>query len=270
MKSVALPEQTARTLPKVQLAGVSLHALTEVECVEHILSELAAQRGGWVVTPNLDHLRRYQCDPAFQQACDAATLRVPDGRPLLWAAHLQGTPLPGLVAGSNLIHSLTRAAANSAHSVFLLGGDAGTAEDAARILITHDRQLRIAGTYCPEFGFEKDAARLAELEKRLAESEASIVFVALGSPKQEYVIQELRRCLPRAWWLGVGISFSFVSGAVQRAPQWVQRCGLEWLHRLIQEPRRLARRYLLEGIPFALRLLAKSFVRGVFGFGGRP
>ena len=85
-----------------------------------------------------------------------------------------------------------------------------------------------------------------------------IIYVALGSPKQEWLIGQLRGYLPRAWWLGIGISFSFLSGHVKRAPMWMQRAGLEWLHRLCQEPRRLARRYLVQGLPFAALLFASA------------
>lgn len=254
-------------LPQIDLDGLMIHAITEAACVGHILSELTDHHGGWVVTPNLDHLRRFQSEPAFAEACERATLRVPDGRPLLWASALQRTPLPGLVAGSNLIHSLSEGAAQAGRSVFLLGGDPGTADDAAKVLATRYPGLQIAGTHCPDFGFEKDQNIMLALREKLMASKADIIFVALGSPKQEYVIDRLRDSLPGAWWLGVGISFSFVTGAVKRAPRWMQRCGLEWVHRLTQEPRRLARRYLLDGLPFAARLLFRSTLRGLKAHG---
>jgi N-acetylglucosaminyldiphosphoundecaprenol N-acetyl-beta-D-mannosaminyltransferase len=101
---------------------------------------------------------------------------------------------------------------------------------------------------------------MATMEATLLAAAPDIVFVALGSPKQEVLIDRLRHALPRAWWLGVGISFSFVCGRVKRAPRWMQQSGLEWLYRLSQEPKRLARRYLLDGMPFACRLLAGSLL----------
>ncbi|MGK0205290.1 MAG: N-acetylglucosaminyldiphosphoundecaprenol N-acetyl-beta-D-mannosaminyltransferase [Planctomycetota bacterium] len=93
------------------------------------------------------------------------------------------------------------------------------------------------------------------MRRAVQENSPDIVFVALGSPKQELLIYEIRALLPQAWWIGVGISFSFVCGAVRRAPKWVQGMGLEWFHRLLQEPRRLATRYLLHGPPCLLWLL---------------
>jgi N-acetylglucosaminyldiphosphoundecaprenol N-acetyl-beta-D-mannosaminyltransferase len=145
--------------------------------------------------------------------------------------------------------------------VFLLGGDPGVAEAAADRLQERHPGLRIAGTHCPPVGFERAPERLREIDVALERARPDIVFVALGFPKQERLILRLRPLLPQAWFVSCGISLSFVSGNVSRAPAWLQRCGLEWLYRLVQEPRRLARRYLLQGIPFMARVLAGSLRR---------
>jgi N-acetylglucosaminyldiphosphoundecaprenol N-acetyl-beta-D-mannosaminyltransferase len=100
--------------------------------------------------------------------------------------------------------------------------------------------------------------------KRLERAKPDIVYVAMGCPKQEQFIAAYRHILPRAWWLGVGISFSFLAGRVKRAPRFVQCTGLEWLHRLVQEPRRLCRRYLLEGLPFAASVLVHAAEERLF------
>jgi len=187
-------------------------------------------------------------------------LIVADGMPLIWASRIQGTPLPERVAGSSLISTLSAAAGKQGRSVYLLGGDKGTAEQAADVLKRQYPGVRIAGTYYPEFGFESDEAQMQKLIAHLTAANPDIVYVALGSPKQEWLIGQLRGYLPRAWWLGIGISFSFLSGHVKRAPQWMQRSGLEWLHRLCQEPRRLARRYLVQGLPFAASLFTSAII----------
>jgi N-acetylglucosaminyldiphosphoundecaprenol N-acetyl-beta-D-mannosaminyltransferase len=184
---------------------------------------------------------------------------VADGMPLIWASRLQRTPLPERVCGSNLIWSLSEAAAGAGLSIYLLGGADDTAEQAGRILTSHFANLRIAGTYYPPYGFEKDPAELARMSEAIERAAPDIVFVALGFPKGERLIDHLRRHRPQAWWIGVGISFSFVCGHVSRAPKWMQRTGLEWLHRLLKEPRRLIKRYLIDDIPFAFRLLWRSF-----------
>ena len=248
-------------LESVRLLGHPVHRVDEAQSVAYIDAALDVQVGGWVVTPNLDHLRRLTSEPEFRAVCAEANLVVADGMPLVWASRLAGTPLPERVAGSNLIHSVSAMLAQKRRSAFFLGGDPGTAEDAARILAERNPGLQIAGTDCPEVGFERDEQRMEALRTQLLASAPDVVFVALGSPKQERVIAELRELLPGAWWLGIGISFSFVCGDVKRAPVWVQRLGLEWTHRLVQEPRRLARRYLVDGLPFAARLLASSALR---------
>ena len=255
--------ELVRTLPVIELNHVKLHAVTESQVVAHILAELEAGRGGVVVTPNLDHLRRYCRDLSFGALIAEADLVVADGMPLVWASRLQGTPLPERVPGSNLISSLTASAARRARSVFLLGGDPGTAEGAARALNQRYSHALIAGTHFPPFGFEDSPKEMSTIIQKLTDAKPDIVFVALGSPKQEKLIARLRPILPNAWWMGVGNSFSFLAGHVRRAPLWMQRTGLEWMHRLGQEPRRLFKRYLIVGIPFAGSLLTRSLIRGV-------
>jgi N-acetylglucosaminyldiphosphoundecaprenol N-acetyl-beta-D-mannosaminyltransferase len=248
----------------VRLSGARLHAITEEQCVCHILDALDASRGGWVVTMNLDLLRKFVQQPDCKDLYSKANLFVADGMPLVWACRLQGTPLPQRVAGSNLIWSLSAQAAFRGKSIFLLGGNPGTAEAAALELQGRYPELKIAGTFCPEMGFEKNEGEWERLVAAVVCAKPDIVYVALGSPKQELLIEQLRDKLPQAWWLGVGISFSFVSGDVQRAPVWVQQAGLEWLHRLVQDPGRLGKRYLVQGIPFAIELLASAAVRRFF------
>lgn len=249
-------------LPEVDLRGIGVHAISQAECVRYILAELDAGRGGWVVTPNIDHLRRVSRDREFAELYGEATLRVVDGQILVWALALQRTPVPERVAGSDLIASLSEGAAARGRSIFLLGGNPGMAKKAAEVLQARHPQLRVVGTDCPPVGFDRDALAMARLSRKIHHAKPDIVFVALGSPKQELVIRHLRHDRPEAWWLGVGISFSFLAGEVKRAPRWVQRAGLEWLHRVAQEPGRLFRRYFVEGLPFAARLLASALVSG--------
>jgi len=253
-------EENGATQPTrgVWLCGVRLDAVTEAECVDLIIRQSKHGRGGWVVTHNLDHLRRLMNDRDFAPLCEQATLRVADGMPLIWASRIQRTPLPERVAGSNLIFSLSDAAARAGRSIFLLGGDGETAILAAAALQERCPGLRIAGLDRAPHGFDDDPEHMEHLRLHLEETAPDIVFVALGSPKQERIISRLRPAAPNAWWLGVGISFSFACGDVRRAPGWMQALGLEWAHRLFQEPRRLWRRYLVEGIPFALGLMFRA------------
>lgn len=256
----------------VELCGVNIHAITENQCISHIIRQSNQGKGGVVITPNLDHLRRCVKDAEYAQLVADADLVVADGMPLVWASRLQGTPLPSRVAGSDLISSLSAATAKAGKSLFLLGGDPGTAESAATVLRERHADIKIAGTYCPKVGFEKDADKMRELTQKVLDAKPDVVFVALGSPKQERLIERLRDRLPQAWWLGVGISFSFLSGDVKRAPRWMRKVGMEWIHRMLQEPGRLMKRYLVQGVPFAVRLLSSSICRGIgrkFGVGRR-
>ena len=249
--------------PAIVLNGVKLHAVTEAQVISHILGQLDSGNGGVVVTPNLDHLRRYCRDLSFGALIAEADLIVADGMPLVWASRLQRTPLPERVPGSNLISSLSSAAGARGRSVFLLGGDPNTADGAARVLQQRYPGVKVAGTHFPPFGFQDSPREMASIIEKLTAAKPDIVFVALGSPKQEKLIARLRPILPSAWWIGVGNSFSFLAGHVRRAPLWMQRSGLEWIHRLAQEPKRLFKRYLVVGLPFAASLLGRSALRGV-------
>ncbi|HWD76105.1 MAG TPA: WecB/TagA/CpsF family glycosyltransferase [Solirubrobacteraceae bacterium] len=244
----------------VELMGLPLHGVTRTGAVEHLIAESAAGRGGYVMTPNLDNLYRLARDPDLMDRALGAELRVADGMPLLWASRIKGRPLPARVAGSDLILSLADAIACGGGTLFLLGGEPGTAERAGEELRRRAPGLNVVGTYCPPFGYERDRRELDEIRDRLVAARPQFVYVGLPFPKASRLISELRRSLPGTWFLGLGISFSFVCGDISRAPAWMQKLGLEWLHRLIQEPRRLARRYLVEGGPFALRLFWRSYL----------
>jgi len=239
---------------RVSLAGGWVHKLTMTETIDRIDHAIAAHQGGWVVTPNLDILHKLTTDDSFAKLVEPATIRVADGMPLIWASKIAGNPLPERVAGSDLVWHLCERAAERGYSIFLLGGDEGIAERAARVLEAKYPGLRIAGTHCPPFGFEKDPEHMDLIRSKLSQTKPTIVLVALGCPKQERLIDTLRHDFQETWFFGIGISLSFVTGDVRRAPAWARKLGLEWAHRLLQEPGRLARRYLVVGIPFAARL----------------
>jgi len=255
---------------RVDIAGVLIDPETERSTVERVMRALDERRGGLMVTANLDHLRRCRRDETYRTLVAASELVVADGMPLVWASRVQGTPLPERVTGSNLIWSLCQACAGRGRSVYLLGGDPGAAEGAKAVLERTYPGLRVVGTHAPARGFEKDPAQMARIESALRASGADLVFIALGSPKQEFLGQRLREVLPHAWFVGCGITLGFVAGQVKRAPTGLQRVGLEWMHRLVQEPGRLARRYLVDGVPFGLALLAGAAWRRLAEYGPTP
>jgi N-acetylglucosaminyldiphosphoundecaprenol N-acetyl-beta-D-mannosaminyltransferase len=250
-------------LNSVDIHGVSIAPITEAECVRMIADEVDSGRGGWCVTVNLENLRKVTNSTSLKQLVADSTLRVADGITLIWAGRLQASPLPERVCGSNLIYSLTREIASRGQSAFFLGGNPGTAKAAADLLQRANPGLEVAGTFCPPMNFERDPEQMQYVKAMLTQAQPDVIYVALGFPKSEQLIAQLRHSCPRAWWIGVGISFSYVVGEVKRPPVWAQNIGLETPYRLIQEPRRLARRYLWDGPIFATNLLFSALVRGL-------
>lgn len=237
------------------IMGLPFQGLDQGALVRLFLEGVRAGEGGWVVTPNLDILRRFTSSRESRELILAATHRVADGQPIVWASRLAGTPLPERVPGSDLVLSMPSAAARAGLSVFLLGGNPGVATAAARRLRARCPGLQGVESYCPPFGFEDDPDELERIKTMLRRTRPALVLVGLGFPKQERLIRALRSELPRTWFVGVGISLSFLAEEQPRAPAVLQRLGLEWMHRLIHEPRRLFSRYVVHGIPFGLRLL---------------
>jgi N-acetylglucosaminyldiphosphoundecaprenol N-acetyl-beta-D-mannosaminyltransferase len=238
--------------------GVRFAAVTESQAAQALVDAAADSLGYWTMTVNLDHLRRYLSEPVARELIDEADMVVADGKPLVWASRLAGEPLPERVAGSDLIWSISEAASHRGASIFLLGGNPGVAGGAAEALLARYSDLKIAGTFCPPFGFEHDAEELRRIEDQIRSTRPQIVLVGLGFPKQDTLIKRLRPIAPGTSFIGVGISLSFVAGELSRAPAWMQALGVEWLYRLAQEPTRLVRRYLLQGLPFALRMMAAA------------
>jgi N-acetylglucosaminyldiphosphoundecaprenol N-acetyl-beta-D-mannosaminyltransferase len=243
---------------RTRLAGLGFDPLTEQQVISHVLAALAAGRGGWIATPNIDICQAAQRDHSLGMLVESASLVVPDGMPLLWAARLRGEPLPERVTGASLICTLTAAAAGDGRSVYFLGGDPGVPERAARRLAARFPGLIVAGTDAPPPGFERSAAGLSAVRAKLAAAAPDIVYVGLGFPKQERLIEALAPALPRAWFLCCGAAIPFAAGTRRRAPGWMQQTGLEWAFRLLSEPRRLFHRYVVSDLPFAARLLTFS------------
>ncbi|GGK69348.1 hypothetical protein Sme01_14840 [Sphaerisporangium melleum] len=257
-----MPAPRVGTRPeRVTIGGVTVHRLTEAQVVEHVVTAARRGRGGHVVTPNIDICRACARDPEVRALVAGADLAVPDGMPLLWASRLLGTPVPERVTGADLIWSLSRAAASAGLSVYLIGGPPGVAVRAAEALINRCPGLRVAGVVSPPFGFETTPDGLAAVREALLWARPDLVFVGLGFPKQDRLIGVLRADLPGAWFVGCGSAIAFAAGSVRRAPMWMRRSGLEWLYRLSAEPGRLARRYLVDDLPFAVGLLTACLCR---------
>lgn len=241
---------------------MKIHVVTRKQTVDHLIQCVCQNIGGWVVTPNLDILRRYTKCSSFRNLVATSSLNVADGVPLVWASRVKGVPVPERVNGTDLMIDVCEAASWVGKSVFFLGGNEGSAEKTAATMKSDFPDLKVAGCYCPEFGFEQSIESIEEIGEILAAAKPDIIFVGLGSPKQDVLINMLRLKMPSTWWLGVGVSFSFVAGELSRAPDWAKKSGFEWLYRLFSEPKRLFKRYLVHGVPFlATTLLISGFDR---------
>lgn len=243
---------------RVRLGGVDFDACTEADLVAYVMEALDAGVGGTIVTPNVDILRVVRKDADARALVNAAQVVVADGMPLLWAAKVAGTPLPARVPGSDLIWSLSAAAAAAGRGIYLLGGDTGVPERAADVLRERNRGLRVAGTESPPYGFDRTREGVAAVVGAVVAARPDIVFVGMGFPRQERLTVALAEALPGTWFLGCGASIPFVAGTLRRAPVWMQKAGVEWLHRLASEPRRLFSRYVRHDAPYAARLMSSA------------
>lgn len=247
-----MPQTPVRTV----VEGIAFDPVTESEAVAVVTARAAAGSGGFVLTPNASILRQLR-SPELGAVATGADLVLADGMPIVWASRVTGTPLPARVTGASLIWSLCAAAARDGLPVLLLGGDPGVAERGVRVLRGEFPSIR-ASWHFPPFGFEGDPAALAAIDRSIRDHAPAVVFVGLGFPRQERLILALREEFPDVWFVGCGAALTFVAGDISRAPRWMQEHGVEWVHRLVHEPGRLARRYLLEDVPFAVAMLGRA------------
>ncbi|HEY7200342.1 MAG TPA: WecB/TagA/CpsF family glycosyltransferase [Candidatus Dormibacteraeota bacterium] len=228
---------------RIDVAGVPIDRIDMDGAMARLRSALRHGRQVQVATVNMDFLVRAQRHEGLRAVLARSELNVADGMPVVWLTRLLGQPVPGRVAGADMAPLLVAEAAAGGASVFLLGGEHGVAEIAARRLMREHPGLRVAGWH------EPPRARLDDMDNELlvrlvAESGADLLLVALGNPKQELWIDRYRHRLPGvAVAIGVGCVFDLWAERSRRAPAWMQRAGLEWLYRLLAEPRRLAGRH---------------------------
>jgi N-acetylglucosaminyldiphosphoundecaprenol N-acetyl-beta-D-mannosaminyltransferase len=242
-------------LGRLRIGSIEIDSLTFAEALDAIAAMVAGGRGGAVLTPNLDHVVLAEDDPRFRSAYQSATLSVVDGKPLVWASHLLGRPLPEKISGSDLVWPLLERAEREGWRVYLLGGGPGVADQAAARITARHPRIVIAGTDAPRIDMDAPASSRADVLDRLRAARPDVVLVGLGAPKQELWIAEADPMLRGPVLLGVGASLDFLAGTLRRAPRWMSASGLEWLYRLGQEPRRLWRRYLVRDPRFLLILL---------------
>jgi len=238
---------------RILIGVVPLDAVTFKDAVDRALSFI--ERKGTaaparIVCPNASLVVLADADEAYAKIIGSCELVVADGLPLVWAASLLRTPLPGQVRGVDLMEAVCAAGGASGMSFFILGGLTGAAERAAERLTQRNPGLCVAGIHCPPIGFEADPAANQRVREKIVAAAPDFLIVALGSPKQERWIFENFRDLPVGAIQGVGAAVDTAAGLRRRPAPWMRSMGLEWLGRLICEPRRLWRRYLFGNARF--------------------
>jgi N-acetylglucosaminyldiphosphoundecaprenol N-acetyl-beta-D-mannosaminyltransferase len=240
VQSYASPVATPST---VEVVGVPLAVIDYEQTLRWMDAMVAERRRGYVCVCNVHAVMASQEDPELRAALTGSSLNVPDGQPLVWAMNALGQSLSDRVYGPELMARACARAAATGQRLYLYGGRDQEALMRLGIRLRgRYRGIQIVGGYAPPFRHLTDKERFAVADD-INESEADVVWVGIGVPKQEKWMVALRPHLDAPVLVGVGAAFDFLAGLVPQAPPLLQNAGLEWAYRLVQEPRRLWRRY---------------------------
>ena len=239
-----------------RILGVPVNALTMAGAVETILGWVERRTSNYICVRDVHGIMLGQDDPAFTDIHLRAGMITPDGMPLVWILKSRGYKQTERVCGSDLVAALCGVSQDSGARHYFYGGKPGVAERMAGELKRRFPALQIVGTSTPPFRPltpDEDATAT----EQIAAATPDIVWVGLSTPKQEYWMRDHLGRIPGATLIGIGAAFDFHASDVKRAPLWMQRSGFEWLHRLLSEPRRLWRRYLVMA-PYFVWLMGRN------------
>jgi len=244
------------THPSIAILGVPFDNVTTSEALDRIDQMIISRKPHYLATANVDFLVKAREDVELRRILFDADLVLCDGTPLLWVSRFLGNPLPERVAGADVVPRLMQLAAERKYRIFLLGATPDSVARAADNLLDANPELNIVGYYSPPFNklIEMDHE---EIKHRIATARPDVLLVSFGCPKQEKWIAMHYRDLGVPVAAGVGATIDFLAGKIPRAPIWMQHSGLEWIYRLIQEPRRLFRRYIKDLWIFSWSILAQ-------------
>lgn len=240
---------------RVHILNVAIDNLSQQE-----LLNLLKQQGGIVVTPNVDHLIKLQADPEFHQVYQSVDYRVCDSQILKLVSHWLGTPIREKLSGSDLFPAFYQHCKDDKNvKIFLLGAAEGVAEKAKQRINQKVGREMVVDCYSPSYGFEKNKAECEKIVERVNRSGATVLAVGLGAPKQEKWIYNYRNRFPNInVFMAIGATIDFEAGNRPRSPQWMSKLGIEWAFRLMSEPKRLWKRYLVEDLPFFWLILKQK------------
>ncbi len=254
------PQETGsggiQTIRRVNILGIAVSAITPRIAVEIIESWIDAGEHHYVCITGVHGVMESQKNERLRKIHNQAGMVTPDGMPLVWLSRLKGFSFVRRVYGPDLMVALCARSATTGHRHYFYGGATGVPEQLASVLGETFPGIQIAGTFSPPFRPLSDEEK-ENVIRNIDRSDADIVWVGLGTPKQEIWMAEFAHHLQAPVLIGVGAAFDFLTGRKPQAPRWMQRMGLEWLFRLISEPRRLWRRYLYNNPRFILRITAQ-------------
>jgi N-acetylglucosaminyldiphosphoundecaprenol N-acetyl-beta-D-mannosaminyltransferase len=251
--SLTFTALAAPTENRANLLGVGVHAIDLSSAAGIIESAVHEGRKGYVCATGVHGVMEAQRDPQFRRILNQALLVTPDGTPTVWIGRIQGYPRMKRVFGPDLMLEVCRRSAGTGIRHFLYGGNPGIAPELAESLRRRFPGLEVAGTFTPPFRPLKPSEQL-DLEKQLEAARPDIVWVGLSTPKQERFMADNFHRLRCKIMIGVGAAFDIHTGHLKDAPKWVKDAGLQWAHRLCQEPRRLSKRYLVNNSAFLVAI----------------
>ena len=243
---------------RVLLMGCQVDNLTMEETLGKVEEFRASGQPHQHVVVNVDKLVKASRDPGLQRIINDCALVNADGMPVVWAARLLGKPLKERVAGIDLFEALMRRAGERGWRVFLLGAREEVVSAVAELYARRYPRLVLAGYRNGYWSGEEEEAAVAA---QIGASRADLLFVAISSPKKEQFLGKYQGYMRVPFAMGVGGSFDVVIGKVKRAPRWMQKSGLEWFYRFLQEPRRMFRRYFIEDMAFIGLLIKEALKR---------
>ena len=233
-------------MARMKFMNTEVDNLTMEEALQEIDKLIKQNKNAYVVTPNVDHIVQLERGGELCEVYKNADLILTDGKPLIWISKWYGTPIKEKISGSDLFPQLCALAAEKGYRMYFLGAAEGVAAKAAENLMKRFPGLQVVGTYSPPFGFEKDEAEMEKIKRQIKEVAPHILIVGLGCPKQELFILHHKDELGVPLSLGLGASLDFEAENIKRAPKWMADHGLEWLFRITQDPKRMAKRYLVD------------------------
>ena len=231
---------------KQRLLNTYVNNVSMQEAIHSIEQMISHNKRSYVVPINVDVVVQIERDIYLKRIVDNADLVLVDGYPLVWISKFYGSPVKGRISGADLVPYLCRIAAKKGYSIFIIGGKEGIAEKAKENLQKRYKGIHISGVYSPPVGFEKDEQELNKINKLISHSKPDILVACFGCPKQEKWIYENYGKYDAKVSICAGATVDFIAGNVKRAPKWMREHGLEWLYRITQDPKRLAKRYLID------------------------